>query len=103
MLERAEAGVVVVGVFEESQVVSNIGGEYERLLGAGLDVRLDGNPRNMHHKVIIIDERIVVIGSYNFSKSAETRNDENTLILHDEKISAQFIGEFERIFRSSHR
>ena len=40
------------------------------------------DPDEMHHKVIIIDERILVTGSYNFSRSAEERNDENTLIIH---------------------
>ena len=103
LLDRAAAGVVIAGVFEETQVISNVGSEYERLLGQGLDVRLDGNPRNMHHKVILIDEQIVVLGSYNFSKSAETRNDENTLILHDEAVAEQFVGEFEWIFADSHR
>lgn len=103
MLDRAASGVVVSGVFEETQVDSNLGSEYERLSEKGLDVRLDGNPRNMHHKVLIIDEKVVIFGSYNFSKSAETRNDENTLILHDEAAAKQFVSEFERILANSHR
>lgn len=103
LLASAAEGVLVVGVFEETQVISNIGSEYERLLAAGLDVRLDGNPNNMHHKVMILDDRIVVLGSYNFSRSAETSNDENTLIVTDENIAAQFKSEFQRIFEQSHR
>ena len=78
-----------------------MGGEYEHLLNAGLDVRLDGNPRNMHHKVIIIDGQIVVTGSYNFSASAEERNDENTLILHNPDIAAQFLAEFQRVYAAA--
>lgn len=103
LLERAAAGVIVAGVFEESQVISNIGSEYQRLLDAGIDVRLDSNPRNMHHKVLLIDDRIVVFGSYNFSSSAENRNDENTIILTDPHIAAQFLQEFQRIFKLAHR
>ena len=38
-------------------------GEYQNLLENGMDVRLDGNPNNMHHKVIIIDGEIVATGS----------------------------------------
>ncbi len=52
-----------MGVFEESQYLSNTGTEYDNLLAAGLDVRLDGNDRNMHHKVFIIDGEIVITGS----------------------------------------
>jgi phosphatidylserine/phosphatidylglycerophosphate/cardiolipin synthase-like enzyme len=103
ILERAEAGVTVSGVFETSQATSNIGGDYQRMLEAGLDVHLDGNPRNMHHKLFILDEQIVVIGSYNFSSSAETRNDENTIILHDAQIAALFAPEFEKVYNQAQR
>jgi len=101
MIERAQAGVAVVGVFETSQFRSNTGTEFEHLLSAGADVRLDGNPRNMHHKVIILDEKTVVTGSYNFSASAENRNDENTLVIHSPEIAAQFMAEFRRVFSAS--
>jgi len=101
LLERAAAGVTVQGVFEESQYHSNIGTEYDNLLAAGLDVRLDGNQRNMHHKVFIIDGETVITGSYNFSRSAEERNDENTLIIHDPGITARYLEEFERIFEKA--
>ncbi|HBY08896.1 MAG TPA: phospholipase, partial [Chloroflexi bacterium] len=101
LLERAAAGVEVAGVFEESQYHANTGGEFDRLAAAGLDVRLDGNPNNMHHKVFIIDGKIVVTGSYNFSRSAEERNDENTLIIHNPEIAAQYLVEFERVFQKA--
>lgn len=98
MLERAAQRVEVAGVFESSQYRSNLGTEFDRFKNAGLDVRLDSNPKNMHHKVIIIDQSIVIAGSYNFSYYAETRNDENTLILHDAEMAHIFEQEFERIF-----
>jgi len=98
MLARADAGITVAGVFEESQYRSNVGTEYDNLRLAGLDVRLDGNLRNMHHKVIIIDGQIVVTGSYNFSASAEDRNDENLLVIHNAQIAALYKIEFDRVF-----
>jgi len=98
MIERAQSGVTVSGVFERTQYRSNIGSEYMTFIYHGLDVRLDGNPRNMHHKVIIIDERVVITGSYNFSSSAGLRNDENTIIIHNEDIAGLYLGEFDRVF-----
>lgn len=98
LLDAHARGVSVSGVLEETQVRANTGGEYETLRAAGLDVRLDGNPRNMHHKVFILDERVVITGSYNFSASAEGRNDENTLILHSPEIARRFLLEFDRLF-----
>ena len=55
----------------------------------------------MHHKVIIFDNRIVITGSYNFSRSAEEKNDENTLILHHSQIAEAFRGEFQRMFEQA--
>jgi phosphatidylserine/phosphatidylglycerophosphate/cardiolipin synthase-like enzyme len=101
LIERANEGLTVEGVFDESQYHSNSGTEYDNLLAAGVDVRLDGNPRSMHHKVFIIDGQTVISGSYNFSRSAEERNDENTLIIYSPEISAEYLAEFERIFEKA--
>ena len=98
IIERANAGVSVSGVMEASQVKSNIGTEFDRFRSNGLDVRLDGNSANMHDKVMIIDDQIVITGSYNFSASAEHRNDENTLIIRSPEIAQEYLAEFGRIF-----
>ena len=98
MIAAHNTGLEVAGVMDKSQALSNIGGEYQNLGENGVDVRLDGNPKSMHHKVIIIDGEIVVTGSYNFSKSARTRNDENTLILHSPEIAELYMEEFERVW-----
>jgi phosphatidylserine/phosphatidylglycerophosphate/cardiolipin synthase-like enzyme len=101
LLEQAAEGIEVKGIFEESQYRSNTGGEFDRLSAAGLDVHLDGNDRNMHHKVFIIDGKIVIVGSYNFSRSAEERNDENTLIIRSPEIAAQYLAEFDRVYQQA--
>lgn len=97
MLDRAADRVTVVGVFERSQYESNIGTEFDNFRLAGVAVYLDGNPRNMHHKIIIIDEKIVVTGSYNFSANAENLNDENTLIFNSPEIATLYMQEFQRV------
>ena len=98
LLERAENGVTVAGVMDLSQINSN--GEYSEfdiLTQSGLDVRRDGIEGLLHHKVFIIDGEIVITGSYNFSASAEERNDENILIIYNADIAQEFIKEFERV------
>jgi phosphatidylserine/phosphatidylglycerophosphate/cardiolipin synthase-like enzyme len=98
MLARAAQGVDVRGVFDESQLESSRRSLYEILIAAGLDVRVDGNPNILHHKAIIIDGRIVIAGSYNFSAGAETANDENMLVIHSQAVAALFLAEWERVF-----
>lgn len=100
--EKAEDGLTVKGVMDEEQISSNQGTEFDPFKQAGLDVRIDGIEGQMHHKVFVIDESIVVLGSYNFSQSAETRNDENILIIYNEAIAKQFLMEFERVWKVAH-
>ena len=63
----------------------------------GMDVKLDSNPKNMHHKVFIVDDS-VLFGSYNPTSSGNKNNDENVLIVHDSRIAEEFVEEFERIW-----
>jgi len=95
--EKDEAGLTVAGVMDEEQISSNQGTEYDPFKQAGIDVRIDGNAGQMHHKVFIVDEKIVVLGSYNFSQNAEVRNDENLIIVYNPIIAEQFMMEFERV------
>lgn len=98
MRQRAAAGVKVSGVMEAEQVASNAGTEFDAFRAAGLDVRLDGNRGQMHHKVMIIDNQIVVTGSYNFTASAENTNDENLMVIYDPDIAQQYLKEFQRVY-----
>lgn len=61
----------------------------------------------MHHKYLIVDasnpmmDPLVWISSHNWSNSAETRNDENTLIIHDYLLANQYYQNFAGIFNAS--
>jgi phosphatidylserine/phosphatidylglycerophosphate/cardiolipin synthase-like enzyme len=100
--EKAEAGLDIKGVMDEEQVASNTGTEYDPFRQAGLDVRIDGIDGQMHHKLFIVDEKIVVLGSYNFSRSAEERNDENIIIIYNEKVAEFLLQEFQRVYAHAH-
>jgi phosphatidylserine/phosphatidylglycerophosphate/cardiolipin synthase-like enzyme len=97
MIERHSSGVEVKGVFEKRGSNSKES-EYKKFLVEGIPVKTDRNPRNMHHKVIIIDEEIVITGSYNFSKNASAHNDENLLIIEDAEIAKKYLAEFRRLY-----
>ncbi len=64
------------------------------------DVWLEKESGILHHKYMIIDahrptsDPIVITGCQNWSTSAETKNDENTLIIHDHAIANQYLQEF---------
>jgi len=95
MIARAKNGVEVQGVIEARGATQ---GSLVDLFCAGLPVKTDGNPYNMHHKVIIIDGETVITGSFNFTKSADTVNDENVLVIHSPAVAALYEQEFQRIY-----
>jgi phosphatidylserine/phosphatidylglycerophosphate/cardiolipin synthase-like enzyme len=97
MIDRAEAGVDVAGVFEKVGSETEFA-ELRTLHCAGVPVRQDGNPSFLHHKYIVVDERIVMTGSLNYSTNAEESNDENVLIIDNPEIAALYIQEFERVW-----
>ncbi len=61
----------------------------------------------MHHKFMVIDnfnsasDPQVVVGSHNWSTSAETKNDENTLIVHDANITNQYYQAFINLYQEA--
>jgi len=96
--QKAQDGLTVTGVMDESQIKSNTGTEFDGFSQVGLSVYPDGNEGLMHHKVIIIDREIVITGSYNFTASAERNNDENVLIFFDKQIASFYMEEFQRVY-----
>ena len=101
--QKHAAGLDVKGVMDEEQIASNTGTEFDPFRQKGVDVLIDGNDGQMHHKIFIIDEKIVAFGSYNFSKSAEENNDENLIVIYSPEIARQFGLEFERVRSHAHQ
>jgi phosphatidylserine/phosphatidylglycerophosphate/cardiolipin synthase-like enzyme len=101
--QKADSDVTIAGVMDDEQVRSNQGTEFDPFRQADLNVRIDGIDGLMHHKVFIVYEKIVVMGSYNFSQNAEQRNDENILIIYDPVIAEQFMFEFQRVYEQAQR
>ena len=97
MIDRAGAGVDVAGVFEKVGSETEFA-ELRTLHCGGVPVRQDGNPSFLHHKLIVVDERIVITGSLNYSTNAEESNDENVIIIDNPEIAALYIQEFERVW-----
>ena len=100
--ERLEAadndGLDVIVICEDEKAYTDGGGQCGPLSEAGLQVYVDGYPDTlMHEKVIILDGKVVIAGSYNFTRSADKRNDEQVLVISDPEIADLFLGEFDKI------
>lgn len=92
LLSKWEEGVQIKGIMESFQSANSEA--YEVLTQSDIPVVKDGNTYTMHHKFFVIDGETVVTGSYNPTKSANTRNDENVLMIHSSEIAEAYSAEF---------
>ena len=57
---------------------------------AGIPTLIDDRHAIAHNKIMIIDDRIVITGSYNFSRAAEKSNAENLVIIESAPIARKY-------------
>jgi phosphatidylserine/phosphatidylglycerophosphate/cardiolipin synthase-like enzyme len=95
---RASAGVFTAGAIDDTSSGSLGFNDMKAVMGNYL-VKYSGSGL-LHHKMAIIDannyysDPTVVTGSHNWSNSADQKNDENTLIIHDADLANQYFQEF---------
>ena len=109
LITKEDIGNVLVQKSNEGNQVQVLLNDYDQygepilnMLKASLgeDVRLTGEPGIMHHKYLIVDQDVaesdplVLTGSHNWSSSAQLRNDENTLVIHDQGAANAYYEEF---------
>lgn len=97
MISSRLQGVDVKGIFEK-QFSGKESTKHKTLELAGSDVRWDTNGYAMHNKVIVVDDQTVLVGSFNFSESANQKNDENLVIVRSRAVAAQYLEEFGRLW-----
>jgi putative cardiolipin synthase len=62
-----------------------------RLVRAGVDIREYKGPDPLHAKSIVVDSRIVLIGSYNVDPRSENLNTEVMSLAEDEQVAVQLL------------
>ena len=62
----------------------------DALKASGATVRYDGKHVISHNKVMVIDGRIVITGSFNFTYAAENQNAENVVIIRDSGVAGLY-------------
>ena len=85
MRRLARAGLPIRGVLDRGQ------GAQKWAATAGLQtdgVRLFTNKagtgvRKIHHKLMVVDDRLLIVGSFNYTEPATTLNDENIVVIGD--------------------
>jgi len=71
------------------------------LISKGADVRFHLGTGLMHNKFALIDGRVVLTGSFNWTAAADQKNAENLLILTENGIAKKYVNQFERLWTES--
>jgi phosphatidylserine/phosphatidylglycerophosphate/cardiolipin synthase-like enzyme len=64
------------------------------LKSAGIPIKINKHSGLMHLKVTIADKIVATTGSFNYTKAAETKNDEVFVVLNDAVTAKDFESEF---------
>jgi phosphatidylserine/phosphatidylglycerophosphate/cardiolipin synthase-like enzyme len=75
------------------------GSDIEELSDNGISIRKDLTKHHMHHKFAIFDDLKLLTGSYNWTRSAETSNQENTIITENKFLIEQYQDIFKELWR----
>ena len=86
---------------------SQVNAEYSKsryFINNGIEegIRISSNNYIMHNKFAVIDNEIVITGSYNWTASAGERNDENLLIIDDKNIIEKYQNQFNNLWNNKY-
>ncbi len=102
LVEAHRRGVSTEIILDKSQVREQYSAA-DFTSRAGIPTFIDAEHAIAHNKVIIVDGKTVITGSFNFTKAAEERNAENLLILRNQpELAKQYLENYERHRGHSH-
>lgn len=90
---------IKVRIITDNEKLHDLGSDITQMAKAGITIRIDNTTAHMHHKFMIADNAILVNGSYNWTKSAATANQENIIVSDEKNFVATFAKQFEKMWK----
>ncbi|BDS05597.1 hypothetical protein NT6N_06370 [Oceaniferula spumae] len=97
-LEEAAALGIKIRIISDDLKSEDLGSDLEHLKSIGIACLYDRTIAHMHHKFAIADGSLVLTGSYNWTRSASTANNENIVVSNNGRVVASFQREFDRLW-----
>ncbi|RIA32025.1 phospholipase D-like protein [Ectopseudomonas oleovorans] len=89
---------IAVRIISDSEKRFDAGSDIQHLVEQGVPLRIDNSPFHMHHKFALFDGRLLLNGSFNWTRSASTSNEENLLVTDDPHLVAEYRREFDKLW-----
>ena len=99
ILEAFQRGVKV-RMIADDECAKNKGSNVKLIASVGVPCKTDNAVYHMHHKFAVLDESVVIMGSFNWTGQAVKYNQENIFFYEDKNIAGQYSQEFERLWNS---
>ena len=105
LLNRTAARGVLVRVLLNSNFYQGDSAQHNRFIAGhfkapNFHAALSGKSTRLHSKLFIVDDRIVVVGSHNYSTRAFSSNFETSVVVYSPEVAAEFKSHFERLWKS---
>ena len=100
LVRAFERGVDVKILIDKSQL-SAPSSQLSFFVQNGVPLFIDSTIGIAHNKVMIIDEALILTGSYNWSRAANTRNAENLLFIRDPSLVELYKQNWKRRLRKA--
>jgi phosphatidylserine/phosphatidylglycerophosphate/cardiolipin synthase-like enzyme len=91
LVEAHRRGVQVQVILDASQRTEKYS-EADFLQNSDIPTLIDAQHAIAHNKIIIVDDYLVLTGSFNFTKAAEEKNAENLLVINDSSLAKRYLG-----------
>ena len=88
-LVKAHKRGVDVRVLLDATAASNGYSKHKYLRDHGIKLKVENWGGKMHMKSAVIDRKHIIVGSMNWTKAGETKNDENTIIIKNSESKAK--------------
>ena len=92
-----QRGVSIKVITDNDKSIA-LGSDIDRMAGDGIPIKMDNTSNHMHHKFMVIDERMALTGSYNWTLSAARFNHENIMLTSEAGIIKSFLTEFDKLW-----
>ena len=76
------------------------GSDIEQIARAGISVKMDRTENHMHHKFMVTDEKALITGSYNWTRSAAKFNQENIVLSRESGLVKSYLKEFDNLWKT---
>ncbi len=90
LVDAHRRGVQVQVILDGSQRTEKYS-EADFLRDSAIPTLIDAQHAIAHNKIIIIDDYLILTGSFNFTKAAEEKNAENLLVINDPVLAKRYL------------